>query len=122
MRSECSSADQGAAEAEGSHAVDSEKEAIVGKLPNLSFFATGEDLRPLQATLESRHDIRYAECGLFDEKLRPTITRLSSLSLLSGATAGDSNKEPTYLVIGGGSAVHVRAVPQKRGGTKFAAD
>ena len=92
------------------------------RLPTVSFFATAEDLRPIIVAVESRYDIRYLECGLFDEEHRVIIPSLNTLASLSCASLGESNREPTYLVIPAGVAVNIRPVPQRRGGVKYAID
>ena len=92
------------------------------QIPSISFFATTEDLRPVLAAIESRYDLQYSECGLFQEEERPIIRSLSSLALLGTAAGGDANREPTYLVGHANTAFNIRRVPQRKGGTKFAVD
>ncbi len=92
------------------------------RLPSISFFATADDLRPLLVSIESKRELQYVECGLFDEERRSTLSSLASLASLGTAITGDSNRELTYLVCQRSSEVQVRAVAQRRGGTKYAID
>jgi hypothetical protein len=88
----------------------------------LRFFATGEDLRPLFAAIETSLDLQYVECGLFDQECRPFFSSLSGLPGLGNAKTGDANGEAAYLVSLATAIVKVRIVPQRRGGTKYAVD
>lgn len=90
--------------------------------PSVAFFGTEDDLRPLITGIESREQFQFLECGLFDELQRPTLSTLSALSSLGVAKTGDANLEPSYLVSRLGTDIHVRTIPQRRGGTKFAVD
>lgn len=92
------------------------------QLPSVRLFATTEDLRPVLAAIESRHDLQYLECGLFEQEPRPIIQSLSSLALLGTAPTGDANREPTYLVGHKSTAINIRQVPQRKGGNRFAVD
>lgn len=89
---------------------------------SISFFATSADLRALLASIEARAELQYVEAGLFDEERRNILSSLTSLASLGTATAGDSNRELTYLVSQRSGDVNVRAVAQRRGGTKYAVD
>ncbi|MBC7928242.1 MAG: hypothetical protein H7039_21565 [Bryobacteraceae bacterium] len=96
---------------------------MMGKqLPSISFFATAEDIRPVLAAIESKYDLQYSECGLFQEEQRPIILSLSSLESLGTAATGDASHEPTYLVGHALAAINIRRVPQRKGGTRFAVD
>src|ERR1022692_2747516 len=87
-----------------------------------NFFATAEDLSRILRTVESCHALQYARCGLFDGPDCPVFERLSLLPDFGVAQAGDSNLEPTFLVLPKGARLHVRTVRQRRGGNKYAVD
>jgi hypothetical protein len=59
---------------------------------------------------------------MFDEQRQDALSNLTSLASLGRAVAGDSNRELTYLVSQRSVEVNVRAVAQRRGGTKYAID
>lgn len=95
----------------------------MGKRPTrIDFFATAEDLCPLLAAIESKCDLEFVECGLFDHEQRPVYRSLSSSSVLGVALVGDSNREQTYLVGRAPAGFKVRSIAQRRGGTKYAID
>jgi hypothetical protein len=73
-------------------------------------------------TVGAGHALQYARCGLFDSEDCPVFDELLSLPHFGIAQTGDSNFEPTYLVLPKGTSVNVRTVPQRRGGTKYAVD
>jgi len=87
-----------------------------------NFFATADDLSKLLRDVETSHLLQYVRCGLFDESERPIFHGFLSLPDLGVARAGDSNLEPTFLVLLQGSKLQVRTVPQRRGGIKYAVD
>ena len=64
----------------------------------------------------------YVESGLFDEERRDVLRSLAALASLGTAIAGDLNRELTYLVRQRSGEVIVRAVAQRKGGTKYAID
>ena len=87
-----------------------------------NFYATCEDLMVLLQDVELRFAVKYVECGLFDDSARPVYPTHSSIPSLGLAQSGDSNFEPTFLVLPLEASLKVRAVAQRRGGTKFAVD
>ncbi len=87
-----------------------------------NFFATADDLRSVLRSVEASHRLQYVQCGLFEERDQPIFHGFSSLPALGVAKAGDSNLEPTFLVFPDGAKLEVRAVPQRRGGIKYAVD
>ncbi len=92
------------------------------QLPSVNFFATAEDLRPVLAAVESTCDLQYLECGMFEQETRPIMSNLFSHASLGTAAEGDANHEPTYLVGHRCTAIKIRPVPQRKGGTKFVVD
>jgi hypothetical protein len=92
------------------------------QLPSISFYATTEDLRLVLAAIESKCNVQYVECGLFDEAQRPVFRRLTTMESLGYAATGDSQSEPTYLVALDGTTINIRPVTQRRGGVRFAVD
>jgi hypothetical protein len=89
---------------------------------SISFFATTEDLRAILAAIEAKAELQYVECGLFEEERRNRLSSLAGLASLGRAAAGDSNRELTYLVSQRSIDFNLRAVAQRRGGTKYAVD
>jgi hypothetical protein len=87
-----------------------------------NFFATGGDILKVFHIVEALHQLQYVECGLFDESKRPVFQGFSSLPTLGLAQTGQSQLEPTFLVMLRGDKLNVRAVAQRRGGIKYAVD
>jgi hypothetical protein len=90
--------------------------------PQISFFATGADLRALLASVELARPVEYVQAGLFES---PAPHRMSSLlgdPRLGLSASGDHNHNPSFLVVDRGERVVVRPVPQRRGGVKYAID
>lgn len=87
-----------------------------------TFFATAKDMSKVLRIVEACHALQYAKCGLFDKPDCPVFDKLSSLPDFGVAHVGDSNLEPTFLVLPKGAKLHVRTVPQRRGGKKYAVD
>jgi hypothetical protein len=87
-----------------------------------NFFATAADMSKVLLTVGADHALQYARCGLFDSPECPVFDELLSLPNFGVAQVGDSNFEPTFLVLPKGTRVNVRTIPQRRGGTKYAVD
>src|SRR6516225_4719613 len=87
-----------------------------------NFFATGEDILKVFRIVEASYPLQYALCGLFDDSERKVFQGFSSLLALGVAQTGQSQLEPTFLVMLQGDKLNVRTVPQRRGGKKYAVD
>jgi hypothetical protein len=87
-----------------------------------NIFATRDDLVPVLQEVELRHALKYLECGLFGDAERPVFHSSSELENLGISVAGDSNLEPTFLVLRSQASLKVREVLQRRGGIKYAVD
>src|SRR5437762_10434006 len=87
-----------------------------------SFFATRDDLLPVLQEVELHHALKYLECGLFGDAERPVFHSSLELENLGTAVAGDSNREPTFLVLRSEASLKVREVLQRRGALKYAVD
>src|SRR5258708_38749653 len=90
--------------------------------PAYNFFATTGDISQIFQTVEAVYLLQYVETGLFNESKRPAFHGFSSLPNLGLAQTGDSNLEPTFLVLQREDIFNVRTVPQLRGGNKYAID
>lgn len=87
-----------------------------------NIFGTAEDLIEVLQEVESQRPLKYVRVGLFEGAERPVFSGFSSLPDLGIAQTGDSNFEPTFLVLPLEVPFQVRAVPQRRGGVKYAVD
>jgi hypothetical protein len=87
-----------------------------------NIFATAEDLVNVLHDVESEWSLKYVQVGLFERAEQTVFGSFSSLPDLGIALAGDSNFEPTFLVLPSEVPLRVRAVPQRRGGVKYAVD
>ncbi|MGH9783424.1 MAG: hypothetical protein ACRD88_04495 [Terriglobia bacterium] len=90
--------------------------------PQYGFFATNEDLVSVIRPVELSYPLQYIRCGLFDEPERMVFPSIASIPNLGVAKFGDSNLEPTFLVLHRGQALKVRKVAQRKGGYKYAID
>jgi hypothetical protein len=80
------------------------------------FYASPTDLVAVVETVESRHELEYTPMGLFQKP--PT----GVLGLADQLVADVAKPDNTYLVTYRGSAIHVRTVPQVKGGVRYAID
>ena len=87
------------------------------------FYATADDLLPIFERVERKHDLSYTLTELL---YSPVLTqvRLGALlpSLRSPAPYRNAVAGPQYLVTPAEAAVHVRDVPQRSGGVRYAVD
>jgi hypothetical protein len=86
------------------------------------FFATRDDLIFVLQMVEEQYALKYIKCGLFDAADRPVYSSFTEIQYLGIAVKGDWNFEDNYLVLFSEATVRVRAVPQRRGGIKYAVD
>ncbi|MEW6079175.1 MAG: hypothetical protein AB1724_15310 [Thermodesulfobacteriota bacterium] len=75
------------------------------------FFATENDLNSLLERVSSKRAIQIIPCGLFDAPEIKPSTEVSKL-----------NPGSNYLVADRNLSVEIRAVPQRKGGEKYAVD
>jgi hypothetical protein len=86
------------------------------------FFATAADLLPVAGVAEASASVQYVVTGLFEAS---DYIAHHSAALVPGfgiANADDMNLLPQYLVAPRSASIHVRTVPQQRGGTRYAID
>lgn len=90
------------------------------KSKQIFFYGLQEDLLEMFKSIESKFDIKYAQAGMFDEK----ILCLNSLNVntIGNVQYGDWNHNPKYLLLPKENTLQVREVPQKKGGIKYAVD
>lgn len=87
------------------------------------FFATGRDLVPVFDLVESKHDMSYTLCGLFESREIASIRAGRELpSLHSPAQHPSASTCPQYLVTAAGAPIAIREVPQRAGGVRYAVD
>jgi len=87
------------------------------------FFATAEDLLPIFAQVESKHDLAYTEAGLFKSPSLSTVYSGAAISTLHApAPCPDAACCSCYLITPSTATVNVRVVPQNRGGVRHAVD
>jgi hypothetical protein len=91
------------------------------KRSQVNFFASKSDLEFLQQGIETKHRLQFVEAGLFDVVLQTRTETLLGPNF-GIALKGDGNHEITYLVADLATAIQVRAVPQHKGGVKYAID
>ena len=92
------------------------------KAKSVHFFATKRDLESLLTAVESRRRVKYTQAGMFDA---PEMTAFESglqIPNLGRAPSGEHTLEPFWLVTDADAKVEVRAVPQRRGGTRYGID
>jgi hypothetical protein len=87
-----------------------------------SFFATKSDLESLLRTVESEGRLQFVETGLFDSPDVRPIRSLLGVPGLGQLSVGDHNLGTCYLVADQDVSITSRAVPQRRGGMKYAVD
>lgn len=86
------------------------------------FFAFPDDLLLVFARVEQKHELAYTLTGMFESPTFRSYSTGASLPAL-GAEAGPSSVNcATYLVSPAVIQVHVRAVPQRAGGTRYSID
>jgi hypothetical protein len=88
---------------------------------HVAFFADEADARLLLTAASRETDLVFARTGMFDFPYARPLTG-SELPDVGIARSGDFNQEPTYLAALSGTPFTTRAVPQRRGGTKYAMD
>ena len=88
----------------------------------LSFFATKADLESLLRTVESKQQLQFVATGLFDSPDIEPMQSLLATPNLGHLSVADHNQGPCYLVASREVFIKVRAVPQRRGGVKYAVD
>jgi len=77
----------------------------------LPFFATSGDLKTLLESIDELHPIRLVRGGLLDQPLKDKLP-----------TSKDLIPRSNYLVINMDDFVQEEAIPQRRGGVKYALD
>lgn len=86
-----------------------------------NFFATKDDLLPGVLAFEAEHQVRYIVWGFTDA---PHFEQYSSVTELPdlGRSIHGHRCERTYVVMPADADVKTKAVPQRRGGTKYELD
>ena len=86
------------------------------------FFATHADMKNVIETIERDGPLKYIQAGMFETADLVEYNSGIALPDLGIARRGDYNHEPYYLVTEPLFEVVPRAVPQRRGGTRYAID
>jgi hypothetical protein len=88
----------------------------------INFYATRKDLLDLLDDFESRREVRYAEAGMFDRDDVFVYWTAMEIPNLGAIDAPNPHQGRILLVGGADVQFSMRAVPQRRGGMKFALD
>jgi hypothetical protein len=83
------------------------------------FFATRRDLLPGLRAIEQSESLRYVLNELRDDAAFGAVPALQDDPVLGHSTTGDVVSSPQYFVFREGDVPQPRAVPQRRGGTKY---
>ena len=94
----------------------------MSKSRSLQLFCAYGDLVSVFGDVEASVDLSYTRTGLFAEAKRPTFRSGKELPDLGISQAGETSREPSYLVWRAGVSPIVRPVAQKAGGTLYAVD
>ncbi len=81
-----------------------------------------EDIFQIIKEVETEFDVKYCRRGLFDSKEIVTYKSLIDDPYAGYARSGDWNDLDAYLVIPNDAKLHIRSVPQRKGGIKYAVD
>lgn len=88
----------------------------------INFFATRSDLEQVAADVEPHKQLVYFRSGLFEEPIIISYSSMLDLPDLGTAAIGDPNQLPWYLVSELGAELTPQAIPQRRGGIRYAID
>ena len=86
------------------------------------FYATAADLVGLLTTLEKDRHLQYTHSDLFLDRHPQTYRFCSAIPDFGCAVHPTAIANPTFLISTEGQKIHVREVPQKSGGIRFAID
>lgn len=89
---------------------------------SIFFFATKADLEPLFSAVETERPLKYVKAGMFDTPAPMTVLSALEIPNLAIAPVGEYIIGPCWLVLDPFSDVEVRAIPQQRGGIRYAID
>jgi hypothetical protein len=90
------------------------------KTRSLQFYATADDISSIVSAVLVQSPMTFVQTDLYEQC--PVLAEWQDIAGLFGiAVAGDQAREPTFLVLSGAQFVP-RAVPQRDGSTKVAAD
>jgi len=88
----------------------------------INFFATRPDLLDLLNDVESKQSIQYVEAGLLDSPTPRVYGSCMECPGIGRIRIDNTNLGAGYLIIPKGTPVAIEAVPQRRGGIKYAVD
>lgn len=88
----------------------------------MELFATHLDYQPVIERVEAHGELKYVEMGLFEDPEPRIVYSGLSLNTLGISSHGDYNFDESYLVIPRNVEIEVRAIPQRRGGIRYALD
>lgn len=91
-------------------------------MSRIGFFATRSDLVSLLTGAESNRRVHYAEAGLFDDDTIIVYRSSEEIPKLGEIDTLDPNQGRVLLIADLDVQFSMRAVPQRRGGMKFALD
>ena len=89
---------------------------------SIYFFATRSDLVPVLSAIEADLSIKYTKAGMFDDPEMTEFTSYTEIDSLGVAVANEQNHNPSFLIVPAELDVTVRAVQQRRGGTRYGID
>jgi len=87
------------------------------------FYGLKEDFIEIFKSVESSFNIKYAQAGLFDDKVSVSSVRsLVTSDDIDDVEYGDWNNNKKYLLLPKENDIQIRSIPQKKGGIKYAVD
>lgn len=92
------------------------------KSKQILFFATSDDIKSIILSIESTHQIKYYEMGLFENKSSSSYNSISEIKNFGIDIAGDWNKSLRFMALPMNSSIKIREVPQKNGNLRYALD
>lgn len=88
----------------------------------IMFFTVFEDIEQILIDIETIVDIRYYMAGLFDSENITAYNSIFDSNNVGFTSSGDWNRIDRYMVMKKEIPLYVEAVPQRRGGIKYAVD
>jgi hypothetical protein len=85
-------------------------------------YAMRTDYEPVLRAIEAKHRLQYVLTGLFQAPTLKVYRSGLDIENLGIALKGDSGFEPCYMVLDASIKIEIRAIPQRRGGTRYAVD
>lgn len=86
------------------------------------FFGEKLDFFEILKEVESKKEFKYFQTGLFDDTNIVNYNSLFDYSNLGNASFGSQSLNDCFLMIPKNNELKIRAVPQRKGGVKYAVD